>query len=63
MPDGRYLLMQLIAIAEPTDAELNPEITGNATRSLSQLRGDLQAREYLKALRKRYQIKVAEDRL
>jgi peptidyl-prolyl cis-trans isomerase D len=63
LPDGRYLLMQLVAVMEPEAAELGPEVATNAARSLSQLRGDQQAREYIKALRKRYQIKVAESRL
>jgi peptidyl-prolyl cis-trans isomerase D len=63
LPDGRYLLMQLVSVLEPDAAELGPEVATNAARSLSQLRGDQHAREYIKALRKRYQIQVAESRL
>lgn len=62
-PGGGYLLMQLTAVNEPDVATLDPVIRANAQRTIGQMRGDQQALEYVKALRKSYTVKVAEDRL
>ena len=57
------LLMQLVAVNRPDTAQLDPALKAAAARNLAQLRGDQQALEYVKRLRKEFQIKVAEDRL
>ncbi|GAB2996298.1 peptidylprolyl isomerase [Arenimonas maotaiensis] len=62
-PGGGYLLMQLVAVNRPDTAQLDPALKASAARNLGQLRGDQQALEYVKRLRKDFQIKIAEDRL
>ncbi|MBP7982118.1 MAG: hypothetical protein KAY90_03900, partial [Arenimonas sp.] len=62
-PGGGYLLMQLAAVNEPDVGTLDPVIRANTQRTIGQMRGDQQALEYVKALRKSYTVKVAEDRL
>jgi peptidyl-prolyl cis-trans isomerase D len=62
-PGGGYLLMQLAAVNEPDVGTLDPVVRANTRRTIGQMRGDQQALEYVKALRKSYTVKVAEDRL
>ena len=62
-PNGGYLLMQLVAVNRPDTAQLDPALKAAAARNLGQLRGDQQALEYIKRLRKDFRIKIAEDRL
>jgi peptidyl-prolyl cis-trans isomerase D len=62
-PSGGYLLMQLDAVNEPDVSTLDPVLRANTQRTIGQMRGDQQALEYVKALRKSYTVKVAEDRL
>ena len=63
LPDGRFILMQLVKVNEPDFSGLDPAVLVNTAKNIGQIRGDQQAREYIKALRKRYQIKIAESRL
>lgn len=63
MPDGAYIVMQLRAVVEPDAAVLDPATRNAATTRLGELRGDQQASEYIKALRKSMQVDIAEDRL
>lgn len=62
-PDGRFLLMQLDTIIEPDTSALDTAVRTTAVRNIGQMRGDQQALEYVKSLRKSYVVKVAEDRL
>lgn len=62
-PNGGYLLMQLVTVNRPDTAQLDPALKAAAARNLGQLRGDQQALEYVKRLRKDFQVKIAEDRL
>jgi hypothetical protein len=55
--------MQLNAVNEPDVSTLDPVLRANTQRTIGQMRGDQQALEYVKALRKSYTVKVAEDRL
>ena len=63
MPDGAYIVMQLRAVVEPDTAALDPATRNAATTRLGELRGDQQASEYIKALRKSMQVDIAEERL
>jgi peptidyl-prolyl cis-trans isomerase D len=62
-PDGRFILMQLDTVIEPDTNTMDPAISINAAKTISQIRGDQQSLEYVKSLRKSYVVKVAEDRL
>jgi peptidyl-prolyl cis-trans isomerase D len=62
-PAGGYMLMQVDAVNEPDVKALDPAVRANAAKSIGQMRGDQQALEYVKALRKSFVVKVAEDRL
>lgn len=62
-PSGGYILMQLVAVNEPDVSTLDPAVRANTLRTIGQMRGDQQALEYVKALRKSYTVKIAEDRL
>jgi len=53
----------LVKVNEPDFSGLDPAVLVNTAKNIGQIRGDQQAREYIKALRKRYQIKIAESRL
>lgn len=62
-PSGGFLLMQVVAVTEPDAAAFDPALRANTLRTIGQMRGDQQALEYVKALRKSYTVKVAEERL
>ena len=62
-PDGRYMLMQVTNVIEPESSSIAPEVRENTMRTISQIRGDQQALEYVSALRKSYEIKIVEERL
>lgn len=62
-PDGRYMLMQVVSVNEPDTSLIAPEVRENTLRTIGQIRGDQQATEYVKSLRKTYEIKILEDRL
>lgn len=63
MPDGGYIVMQLDAVVEPDTTALDPAARLDAALKLGQLRGDQQASEYIKSLRKSMDIDIVEDRL
>ena len=63
MPDGGYIVMQVQSVVEPDTAAMDPATRSAAATSLGQVRGDQQASEYIKSLRKSMTIDISEDRL
>lgn len=63
LPDGAYLLMQLKAVNEPDLSALSPQERKDMTGYLGQVRGAQQVAEYIKALRRSFNVVIAEDRL
>jgi peptidyl-prolyl cis-trans isomerase D len=61
--DGRYMLMQVTNVSEPESNTIAPEVKDRTMNTIGQIRGDQQALEYVKSLRKTYEVKVVEDRL
>lgn len=61
--DGRYMMMQVTNVSEPESNTISPEVKDRTMNTIGQIRGDQQALEYVKSLRKTYEVKVAEDRL
>jgi peptidyl-prolyl cis-trans isomerase D len=61
-PD-RYALVSVAAVNEPPQPALEGEILGYMRQQIAGMRGVEELRAYLQALRRRYRIEVAEDRL
>jgi peptidyl-prolyl cis-trans isomerase D len=61
-PD-RYALVTVVAVADGELTGIDAAARSKLKQQLAQARGAMDARAFIKGLRKQYQIKIAEDRL
>jgi peptidyl-prolyl cis-trans isomerase D len=63
LPDGRYLVVVVTAVTDGDPSKLDATTREQLRMQIGQARGLVEARSFLRNLRKQYKVTVAEDRL
>ena len=63
LPDGRYVVVMVTAVTEGDPAKMDAATREQLRTQIGRARGLVEARAFLRNLRKQYKVTVAEDRL
>lgn len=63
LPDGRYLIVVVTAVTDGDPSKMDAALREQLRKQIGSARGLVEARAFLRNLRKQYKVTVAEDRL
>jgi peptidyl-prolyl cis-trans isomerase D len=63
LPDGRYLVVAVTAVTDGDPSKMDAALREQLRSQIGKARGLVEARAFLRNLRKQYKVTVAEDRL
>lgn len=63
LPDGNWVVFAVESVKPGDPAAFPPEMRANLMQQIAQANGQASAEGYVKALRKQFKVKVAEDRM